>query len=450
MVRKNLSAPGLYSLIRKAFSLIPDHRVERNISYSLEETLSAGLAIFSFKCPSLLKFIERAKGEQYGHNVRSLFKISKIPSETQLRDIIDPVMPEEIRPAFDNVLGALQRGNDLQKFTVQGLYVIALDGTGYFSSSKTSCPHCLTKTIKGKNADDRIYHHQMLGASIVHPFFKQVIPLFPEPIMNEDGATKNDCERNASKRWITKFRKHHPKLPVLILEDSLASNVPHLKTLQEENCRYITGVKEADHKYLFEQFQINSKTSCTHKHQEVFYSGEKVKKTTTKTYEFVSDLEINKVGREFKTNLIYFTEEISTIDKKGIEKNSKTTFSWVTDLELNEKNISLIVATARRRWAIENETFQTLKKTTDYNLEHNYGHGKKYLAINFSLLCVLAFLIDQVQEFSCGIYKEILSKAGSKRGLWEDMRGAITWNFFKDWEHFLEIMKAHFTILNTT
>jgi hypothetical protein len=469
MMRKKLSAAGLYDLTRESFSSIADHRVERNISYPLEETLSAGLALFSFKFPSLAKFIEKTGDVYCGHNIKTLFKISKVPSETQLRDILDPVNPESLRPAYDGILSALQRGNELQKFTVLGHYPVGLDGTGIFSSSKVSCPHCLTKKPKDpkknkkgkgkgkkneeapKSTEDQeneendkcIYHHQMLGASIVHPYYKQVIPLFPEAIINADGSTKNDCEKNASKRWIINFRKHHPKMPLLILEDSLASNVPHLETLTEYGCRYLAGVKIGDHKYLFEQFEINSKNGCTKKFQEILITGKKIKKTITKTYELVSGLELNK-SNEFKTNFILFTEEIKYIDGKGIEKNEKTTFSWVTDLELEEKNLPLIVATARRRWGIENENFQTLKKTTDYSLEHNYGHGEKYLATIFALLCILAFLIDQAQEISCEIFKEILSKVGSKRGLWEDLRSAIFWNFFTDWGHFMELMRDKF------
>jgi hypothetical protein len=319
MMRDKLSAPGLYQTARESFAQIPDHRVQKNFVYPLPEVLSAGLSIFSFKFPSLLKFIEKNNDPFYGHNVKSLFHVTKIPSETQLRDIIDPVDPELLRPAYDKILSNLQRGNELKKFTVMDLYPIALDGTGYFSSSHTSCPHCLVKKSRSQKEDDYIYHHQMLGASIVHPVHKQVIPLFPEPIMNHDGLLKNDCERNASARWVLKFRQHHPKMPVVILEDSLASNVPHLQVLKENDCRYITGAKEADHKYLFEQFKINSANSCTEKLKETFYKGEKVKKTTTRTYEFISGLEINKSHTEFKTNFILFTEETKTITAKGKE-----------------------------------------------------------------------------------------------------------------------------------
>ena len=54
------------------------------------------------------------------------------------------------------------------------------------------------------------YHHQLLGAALVCPGHKEVIPLMPEPILKQDGERKNDCERNALKRFLPKFRQDHP------------------------------------------------------------------------------------------------------------------------------------------------------------------------------------------------------------------------------------------------
>lgn len=67
------------------------------------------------------------------------------------------------------------------------------------------------------------YHHQMLGAAIVHPDSREVVPLAPEPIIKQDGTTKNDCERNACKRLLEKIRREHPHLQFIVIEDALAS-----------------------------------------------------------------------------------------------------------------------------------------------------------------------------------------------------------------------------------
>ena len=72
----------------------------------------------------------------------------------------------------------------------------------------------------------------MLSGAIVHPDFKEVIPFAPEPIIKQDGEKKNDIERNASKRYLDKLRKTHPYLRLIVVEDSLYSNVPHIRELE--------------------------------------------------------------------------------------------------------------------------------------------------------------------------------------------------------------------------
>ena len=87
----------------------------------------------------------------------------------------------------------------------------------------------------------------MLGAAIIHPDWHEVIPLMPEPIVQQDGTAKNDCERNAAKRFMAKLRQDHPHLKFIVTEDSLSSNAPHIETLHDYGCHSILGVKEGDH-----------------------------------------------------------------------------------------------------------------------------------------------------------------------------------------------------------
>ena len=129
--------------------------------------------------------------------------------------------------SFDN----LQRGKALEPYVFHdGCYLVSMDGTGYFSSKKIHCKSCLQK--KNSKTGEITYHHQMLGAVVVHPGHKQVIPLAPEPIIKQDGDNKNDCERNAGKRLLQKIRNEHPNLKLIVVEDGLASNSPHILQLK--------------------------------------------------------------------------------------------------------------------------------------------------------------------------------------------------------------------------
>ena len=88
-------------------------------------------------------------------------------------------------------------------------------------------------------------------------------------------------------------------------------------------------------------------------------------------------------------------------DKRGNTKK----FSWVTDLPLGRNTVMPVMRTGRRRWAIENETFNALKARAEYNFEQNYGHGKNHLADVLPTLTMLAFLIDQVQLLCCRLFQ---------------------------------------------
>jgi hypothetical protein len=70
------------------------------------------------------------------------------------------------------------------------------------------------------------------------------------------------------------------------------------------------------------------------------------------------------------------------------------------------------------------ETFNTLKNH-GYHFEHNYGLGKKNLSMVFVMLMMLSFLVDQIKEMSCPLFKAAWKKAGCKRDPWEKTRGAF-------------------------
>ena len=102
----------------------------------------------------------------------------------------------------------------------------------------------------------------------------------------------------------------------------------------------------------------------------------------------------------------------------------------------------------RSRWKIENETFNTLKNL-GYNFEHSYGHGKKYLSTVFGMLMMLAFLLDQVQEICCTLYKKCRARLRTYRSLWEHMKVLFQRFVLGDWESFY-LMLAQEKSLNTS
>jgi hypothetical protein len=221
----------------------------RSNQITLSDCLMSGLAMFSLKFPSLLKFDEAKKDTQIKHNLRTLFHVQQAPSDTYMRERNDEADPRESEKYT-------------KKFLLKCKEAAALKNLNTLIST--------------------IYW----------------LAMAPEPIMKTDGAEKNDCERNASRRLYSDARREHPHLKLIVVEDGLASNVPHLSDLQALNMRYIIGVKPSDHKFLF---GLVNQSACTeHKHH--------TNDGKTHYYRYLNQVQLNKKHPDFKTNFIEYWE----------------------------------------------------------------------------------------------------------------------------------------------
>jgi hypothetical protein len=402
---KDLSADALFPRLRSVFDSIPDPRPRSDeIRIALGDALMSAFAMFSLKDPSLLAFDHRRRDPD--DNFRSIYGILDVPCDSQMRDILDPLDPNELRPAFTDVFRRLQRGKVLERFAyIDGHYLLSLDGTTYFSSAKIHCPSCLEKHHRNGGVT---YSHQLLGATLVHPDLKEVIPLAPEPIIQQDGQTKNDCERNATRRWLKQFRREHPHLPVIVVEDALAANAPHLQDLRAARAHFIIGVKPGDHAFLFGHLQALDEAG----RMRILTL---VDPTTGVLHHF-------RFCNAAPLNESHANELVNVLEYWEIHPDGKVQhFSWITDFLLSPASVWDIMRGGRARWKIENETFNTMKNQ-GYHLEHNYGHGEQNLSVVLALLMMLAFLVDQVQQLCCPLFQAAWQKMRTKCHLWEEIR----------------------------
>jgi Transposase DDE domain len=391
-------------LLRTGFAAIADHR-PGNPDIALADALMSAFAMFSLKSPSLLAFNrERTEG-----NLQRVYGMERVPCDTSMREILDPVVPESLRPLYQRVFGALQRGKVLEDMVfVEDHYLVAFDGTGYFSSQQIHCASCLEMHHQNGTVT---YRHQMLGAALIHPDKREVLPLMPEPIIKQDGTTKNDCERSAAKRLIAKLRQDHPHLKLIVTEDSLSSNAPHIEVLQDHQMHYLLGVKEGDHASLFAHVAAAERAG-----RVSYYDRDDAKTGLRHRFRFVSDVPLNEANADLLVNFL----ECWEWDQDQVQH-----FSWVTDLRVNKGTVYQLMRGGRARWRIENETFNTLKNQ-GYHFEHNFGHGYQHRSVVFALLMMLAFLVDQVQQLCCPLFQAVWAKLGSKRRLWERMRALFS------------------------
>ena len=106
--RKYLSGDGLLEVVRNSLRR-EDLSPVIGSQYSWQDCVMSGLAIFGFKCPSLLQF-EKMQSEEpmIRRNLRRLYQVSKAPSDTCLRERLDPVSARQLRRSFKQIFGHLQ------------------------------------------------------------------------------------------------------------------------------------------------------------------------------------------------------------------------------------------------------------------------------------------------------------------------------------------------------
>src|ERR1700722_4467536 len=419
--KKHLSAEGLLSATRKVFNSVKDPEKDsrgKKSKIPLVDCLMSGLAVFGLKFPSLLQFSDDREDEITKHNLKTLYKVAHAPCDTYMRERLDEVDPKEIRKTFTTIFAMAQRDKILEDYEyLDGHYLLLNDGTSVFESNCVHCQNCCVK--KHKNGQIS-YYHQMLGAVIAHPDRAEVIPICPEPILKKDGAKKNDCEQNASKRLLEDFRKEHPHLKVILCEDALSGNGPHIELLKKLNIRFIINAKPDGNKSLFDWV---SKI----KGNEVIKKDKK--KGTTWIFTYHNGIPLNDTYPDLLVNLL--------ICKETLANGTTKTFTWITDIEITQSNVYELMRGGRTRWKIENETFNTLKNQ-GYQFEHNFGHGDKNLNVVFAMLMFLAFAIDQLQQISCVFFQAALKKMRTRARLWRKIQSRFETYYINSWQDLFE------------
>jgi hypothetical protein len=281
--------------------------------------------------------------------------------------------------------------------------------------------------VKHEGTDEESYYHQLLGAALVQPGIKEVIPLAPEPIVRADGQTKNDCELNAAKRLLAHTRREHPHLPLIAVADTLYANGPFIEDLQKADMGFILSVKPTSHPALFQAAQHAIEAGYAHTLEIVDPDDARI----THRFRWIHHLPLNSSHPHLRVHFLEY-EQIGP-------ENNKQHFTWITDQLLHPDSVYTIMKGGRARWHIENETFNTLKNQ-GYHLEHNFGHGKQYLSSVFAMLTMLAFLVDQLQKRCCPLFQQALEKHHSMRGLWDKMRAFFLSFTIESWTDFFHAL----------
>ncbi len=362
----------------------PDDRKGRNGNIAVADFGLSAFAMLFMQSGSFLGFQRELQERHRRSNCQTLFGIGRIPSDASIRSHLDAADPDLLRPCFEALERLMVEPAVRQAFgRLGGRTLIALDGTEYFCSQKIGCPHCLSR--KRANGETETYH-VMLAASIVAPGHSKVIPMFPEFVAPQDGHDKQDCERAAAKRWHGRHGARLRPLKPVYLGDDLFACQPFAKLLKDNGDDFIFTAKQASHKTLYE-FLSGAEL---HRHESKQRRG---KTSETLRYRWLEEAPLRDGTDAIAVTWIGF-------DIRNPKGRVTYSTAFVTSLSVTQDTVAAIVAAARARWKIENGAFNVMKNH-GYELEHNFGHGQRFLAMTLAALNLLAFawhtLLDLIE-----------------------------------------------------
>jgi len=401
---------------------LPDKRIGDNSFISMKDIGLSAFSVFFTQSPSFLehqKLLNKLAGKS---NAKSLFRIDHIPSDNHIRDILDEVPPSEIFPVYDYLLSRADKAGELDSYRyLDNKLLMPFDGLHYFSSKNIHCKKCSCRHHKDGTIT---YTHSMVSSVLVHPAKRQVLPLSPEFIEPQDGHEKQDCELAAAKRWLEIHGKKYAKLGIIVLGDDLYCHQPFCKSVLNTGYDFIFVCKPESHKTLYKDLEGLSKLGAikeieTKRNKEVWRCR------------YINEIEIKDEEDALKVNWC----ELVIHNRAGKRLYYNT---FVTNIAITDKNVFKVVEAGRTRWKTENELNNTLKNH-GYFLEHNYGHGKKYLSSLLATMILLSFLFHTLLLLTDKRYRAIRNY-WPRKTFFQQLRTLLFYMYFATWSALMEWM----------
>ena len=437
----------LVDKIVAAFRALPDGRKPgNNRKYSMFDAACSAFSVFFTQCPSFLSFQKILSRTTGRNNLQTLFGVFNVPTDVQIRNILDRVPPKEIAPIIWMVSDTLYKEKRLEHYRVlNGTFLLVLDGTDTFSSE--SGIHCSSCHVTN-HSDGRVQHrHIAVTPALVAPGESQVIPLPPEFVVPQDGSAKQDCEIRGASRWLDAWGGHYAPWGVTLLGDDLYAHEPFCKKAREAGFHFLFTCKPSSHPTTSEWIEDFARSGLLNTHSVILAKsqgkakGKRIPKVVRErwSFRFMEDVSLRNADDALLVNWLELTvtdDDLGTV----LYHNA-----WATDHPLTQDSLVALAQAGRARWKVENENIQTLK-LGGYHLEHNFGHGNAHLSNLLASLNILAFLLHTAFEFLDTRYRTLRFRYGSRVAFFQELSVLLRWFLFDNWDHVISVMFAKLRI----
>lgn len=429
-----LSFDSIIQQLLATFNELPDYRSGQNRQYEVKDAAAGAFSVFFMQSPSFLAHQRDLQRKQGRNNAATLFGVEQVPSDAQIRNLLDPIAPAYLCDCYWAIFEQLQAEGYLQQHAgYDNTLLCAMDGTHYFSSQKIHCENCTVHT----HGEQAYYSHAAVTPVLVAPGQSSVITLEPEFILPQDGSDKQDCEQQAVKRWLARNAQRFAPWSVTVLTDDLHSRQPFCSLLLQHQCHFILTCKPDSHPTLYQEIELLGKLN------EI--GQQRIRQWNGRFAEVWHCRYVNRLPLRSGEDALFVNWcEVRIAHAQTGELLYHNAF--ISSHSINEQNVKAILTCGRTRWKIENENNNVLKNY-GYHLEHNYGHGKHYLSAILVMLNLLAFLVHTVLALTSRQFQLIRQELGARRTFFDDLRTLTRYFVFNSWSHLLDFMATQLDLL---
>ena len=372
--------PGLFH----DFSQTKDPRHLSYIEYTNREMLGTAFYKGIAGIESMQSMTYEFSREEVTRNLYRFFEMHEknyLPHGVTLNEYFERLDPQQLQEVQQKQVYEMIRRKTFDDAKFQKKWLVIVDGTQTYSGSRKINDACLERRHnKGTDAETVSYHWDVLEAKIV--FGESLIVSMSSEFIENNGEDaeaqkrmseeerKQDCETKAFKRLSGKIKKAFPRLPIILLADSLYASETVMEICRNNHWDYIIRYKSGSIPSIAQEYE-----AIPEKEQ----AGQA---------EFINDIDYN--GNP--VNVLKYWEEKLVKGKK-----IRTEFQWLTNLRITKNNALKIVKAGRKRWKIENEGFNR-QKNWQGDITHACSHNVNAMK-NHYLMTQIADMIKQLYEW---------------------------------------------------
>jgi len=387
------------------------------ITYTIEEMVMSAIVLFIFECDSRNSFNIKAREKKFCKNYRRLFGL-ELPHMDAINDLFKSLDNKEMEEVRCSLISLLIEKRVFHKFRFFQEYChIAIDGSGTYNWGEKPPESIGIHALKKESKTGKATYYTLLLEAVLVCKNGMTIPLMTEWIANESlQYDKQDCESKAFKRMAVRLKKSFPRLSVCILADGLYANISIMNICKEYGWKYIVVFKDGNLPSVWEE--VNSLLSLG----GGFSSYQK--KDTTSTHRITRTFRwINKDLEYHKHNIHWIECVQEKVHRQTNVKGDTNRFVFLTNMDINEKNIADMLMAGRARWLIE-DYFNT-QKNRGGNLHHKYSRNNFNAIKNWHNTRQLAYLIKELVKHSIEVIELMNSNKLTWKELWVIINGYL-------------------------